>query len=84
MGLMAGSSARMESSSLVGLREVRLSPHHWVPDILFSSFLLHQLSLKSAFIRGSVIRYVHIPAKAVDTQLLEDATRRGEFAQQLG
>ncbi|PWN24778.1 Sm-like ribonucleo protein [Jaminaea rosea] len=36
----------------------------------------HLLSLKSAFIRGSVVRYVHIPAGAVDTQLLEDATRR--------
>lgn len=35
-------------------------------------------AVKSAFIRGSVIRYVHIPASAVDTTLLEDATRRGE------
>lgn len=25
-----------------------------------------------------MIRYVHIPASAVDTTLLEDATRRGE------
>ena len=29
------------------------------------------------FIRGSVVRYVHLPAAAVDTALLEDATRRG-------
>lgn len=29
------------------------------------------------FIRGSVVRYVHLPAGAVDTTLLEDATRRG-------
>ncbi|CAO1623313.1 unnamed protein product [Parajaminaea phylloscopi] len=36
----------------------------------------HLLALKSAFIRGSVVRYVHIAAGAVDTQLLEDATRR--------
>ncbi|CAO1628871.1 unnamed protein product [Jaminaea pallidilutea] len=36
----------------------------------------HLLALKSAFIRGSVVRYVHIPSGAVDTQLLEDATRR--------
>jgi len=28
------------------------------------------------FIRGSVVRYVHLPVSAVDTQLLEDATRR--------
>lgn len=25
------------------------------------------------------MRYVHLPAAAVDTALLEDATRRGEF-----
>ncbi|GAC92471.1 hypothetical protein PHSY_000024 [Pseudozyma hubeiensis SY62] len=37
----------------------------------------HMMAVKSAFIRGSVVRYVHIPAAAVDTQLLEDATRRG-------
>lgn len=37
------------------------------------------MAVKSAFIRGSVVRYVHIPAAAVDTQLLEDATRRGEL-----
>ncbi|PWN93438.1 U6 snRNA-associated Sm-like protein LSm2 [Acaromyces ingoldii] len=36
----------------------------------------HLAAVKSAFIRGSVIRYVHIPASAVDTQLLEDATRK--------
>jgi U6 snRNA-associated Sm-like protein LSm2 len=33
--------------------------------------------VKSVFIRGSVVRYVHLPAGAVDTTLLEDATRRG-------
>ena len=26
-----------------------------------------------------MVRYVHLPAAAVDTALLEDATRRGEF-----
>ncbi|WFD35803.1 U6 snRNA-associated Sm-like protein LSm2 [Malassezia cuniculi] len=36
----------------------------------------HMMAVKSTFIRGSVVRYVHIPAAAVDTQLLEDATRR--------
>ena len=33
--------------------------------------------MKNCFIRGSVVRYVQLPADAVDTQLLEDATRRG-------
>ena len=31
------------------------------------------------FIRGSVVRYVHLPAGQVDIPLLEDATRRGEL-----
>lgn len=37
-----------------------------------------QSSVKNVFIRGSVVRYVHLPAASVDTQLLEDATRRGK------
>ncbi|GAB7342571.1 hypothetical protein MBLNU457_g0748t1 [Dothideomycetes sp. NU457] len=36
----------------------------------------HLSSVKNIFIRGSVVRYVHLPAAAVDTPLLEDATRR--------
>ncbi|KAF9644550.1 U6 snRNA-associated Sm-like protein LSm2 [Thelephora ganbajun] len=36
----------------------------------------HMIAVKNCFIRGSVVRYVQIPADAVDTQLLEDATRR--------
>jgi hypothetical protein len=40
-------------------------------------FLQLQSSVKNVFIRGSVVRYVHLPANAVDTPLLEDATRRG-------
>lgn len=36
-----------------------------------------QSAVKNVFIRGSVVRYVHLPANAVDTALLEDATRRG-------
>ncbi|KAI9595290.1 hypothetical protein BDF19DRAFT_65701 [Syncephalis fuscata] len=36
----------------------------------------HLISVKNCFIRGSVVRYVHLPAAAVDTALLQDATRR--------
>jgi len=36
----------------------------------------HMMAVKNCFIRGSVVRYVQLPANAVDTQLLEDATRR--------
>ena len=37
--------------------------------------------MKNCFIRGSVIKYVQLPAQEVDTELLQDATRR-EAAQQ--
>ena len=36
-----------------------------------------KMAVKNCFIRGSVVRYVQLPAEHVDTQLLEDATRRG-------
>ena len=35
-----------------------------------------QLSVKNCFIRGSVIRYVQLPAEDIDTALLQDATRK--------
>ena len=37
------------------------------------------MAVKNCFIRGSVVRYVQLPAEHIDTQLLEDATRRGPF-----
>ncbi|KAK4117160.1 U6 snRNA-associated Sm-like protein LSm2 [Canariomyces notabilis] len=43
----------------------------------------HLSAVKNVFIRGSVVRYVHLPASAVDIPLLEDATRR-EAANQAG
>jgi U6 snRNA-associated Sm-like protein LSm2 len=36
----------------------------------------HLSSVKNIFIRGSVVRYVHLPASEVDRGLLEDASRR--------
>lgn len=36
----------------------------------------HLMSVNSVFVRGSVVRYVHIDPIDVDTTLLEDATRR--------
>ncbi|KAK7459056.1 U6 snRNA-associated Sm-like protein LSm2 [Colletotrichum acutatum] len=41
----------------------------------------HLSSVKNVFIRGSVVRYVHLPAGSVDVPLLEDATRREAAAQ---
>ncbi|CAF9920829.1 MAG: U6 snRNA-associated Sm-like protein LSm2 [Gomphillus americanus] len=41
----------------------------------------HLSSVKNVFIRGSVVRYVHLPAASVDTALLEDATRREAASQ---
>ncbi|KAJ1984742.1 U6 snRNA-associated Sm-like protein LSm2 [Dimargaris cristalligena] len=36
----------------------------------------HMMSVKNCFIRGSVVRYVHLPPAAIDTALLQDAARR--------
>jgi len=41
----------------------------------------HMMAVKNCFIRGSVVRYVQLPAEYVDTQLLEDATRREAVTQ---
>jgi hypothetical protein len=41
-----------------------------------SIFLLKKQSVKNCFIRGSVVRYVQLPADEVDTQLLQDAARK--------
>ena len=36
----------------------------------------NQLAVKNVFIRGSVVRYIQIPASEVDTQLLQDSCRK--------
>ncbi|EEB11739.1 Surfeit locus protein, putative [Pediculus humanus corporis] len=41
----------------------------------------HMLSIKNCFIRGSVVRYVQLPADEVDTQLLQDAARKEAASQ---
>ena len=46
---------------------------------LLTDGVMRQSAVKNVFIRGSVVRYVHLPANAVDVPLLEDATRRGTF-----
>lgn len=40
---------------------------------LYSGF---QLSVKNCFIRGSVVRYVQLPAEEVDVNLLQDSARK--------
>lgn len=35
-----------------------------------------QASVNNCFIRGSVVRYIHLPKDAVDLEVLHDATRR--------
>jgi len=35
----------------------------------------HMMSVRNCFIRGSVVRYVQLPAKEVDTALLQDSSR---------
>jgi U6 snRNA-associated Sm-like protein LSm2 len=36
----------------------------------------HMKSVRNCFIRGSVVRYVQLPADAVDVDILHDAPRR--------
>ena len=40
--------------------------------------------MKNCFIRGSVIKYVQLPSAEVDTELLQDATRREVALQKSG
>ena len=47
-----------------------------VPAIYSQSLTTPQMAIKNTFIRGSVVRYVQLPSESVDTQLLQDATRR--------
>lgn len=44
--------------------------------VLDESRYPHMSAVKNVFIRGSVVRYIHLSANNVDTALLEDATRR--------
>ncbi|KAH3686306.1 hypothetical protein WICPIJ_002668 [Wickerhamomyces pijperi] len=39
----------------------------------------HLSSVKSIFLRGSTVRYVHLSKGDVDTNLLQDASRRGKL-----
>lgn len=45
-------------------------------EVLNAEHHPHLLSVTSVFIRGSVVRYVHITPADVDVTLLQDATRR--------
>jgi small nuclear ribonucleoprotein (snRNP)-like protein len=45
-------------------------------SIVNESSYPHLSSVKNIFIRGSVVRYVHLPVDKVDRGLLEDASRR--------
>lgn len=40
----------------------------------------HLLSIKNCFVRGSVVRYVQLPADEIDTQLLQDSARKEAVA----
>ena len=50
-------------------------------DILDPVKFPHLASLQNIFIRGSVVRYIHLSPDDVDTQLLQDATRRAHRGQ---
>ncbi|VEU21705.1 DEKNAAC102534 [Brettanomyces naardenensis] len=40
----------------------------------------HFVAVRSVFIRGSTIRYIHLNPNSVDTNLLQDASRREAMA----
>ena len=61
------------------LKQWFASSSHQTPPCLVSNLL--QLSVKNCFIRGSVVRYVQLPADEVDTQLLQDAARKEAMQQ---
>lgn len=35
----------------------------------------HLMSVTNCFIRGSVVRYIHLPADSADIQVLQDSAR---------
>eukprot|EP00941_MAST-03F_sp_MAST-3F-sp1_P001080 g1080.t1 len=45
-------------------------------DVVDKECFPQLMTIRSAFIRGSVVRYVQIPKKEVDVDLLQDASRR--------
>lgn len=47
-----------------------------------SPALSPQASVNNCFIRGSVVRYIHLPKEAVDLEVLHDATRRNHRGEQ--
>lgn len=40
----------------------------------------HFIAVRNLFIRGSTIRYIHLKSSYVDTNLLQDASRREAMA----
>jgi small nuclear ribonucleoprotein (snRNP)-like protein len=62
----------------IKVRDEEKYPHmvsSFIQNTYLYSPLTFKLSVKNCFIRGSVIRYVHIPKEHVDVDLLQDATR---------
>lgn len=58
---------------------ISLSTHLLLPEstcLMLKLLVWLQLSVRNCFIRGSVVRYVQLPAEEVDTVLLQDATRK--------
>ncbi|KAJ5900113.1 hypothetical protein N7495_004857 [Penicillium taxi] len=45
-------------------------------EVLELDRFAHFSSVKTMFIRGSVVRYLVLPKSEIDVELLEDATRR--------
>jgi U6 snRNA-associated Sm-like protein LSm2 len=56
---------------------IKLTDVHVVDEQKFP----HLIPMKNCFLRGSVIRYVHLPKADVDIQVLQDSSRRASRPQ---
>ena len=70
LGGVCGTASPVSSAGQCAVLTCAVIGRSWqVPSCL-------QTSVKVIFVRGSVIRYVHIPKDAVDTELLQDAATK--------
>lgn len=62
------------------LRDIKVKDEDKYPHMVctltsFQCTDCNKMCVKNCFIRGSVVRYVHVPAKHVAADLLQDASR---------
>mmetsp|Transcript_24321 Transcript_24321/g.56675 ORF Transcript_24321/g.56675 Transcript_24321/m.56675 type:complete len:108 (-) Transcript_24321:1-324(-) len=79
---LQGKEVIVELKNDVSIRGILHSVDHFLniklekTSVVQASRFPQLTTLKTAFIRGSVVRYVHLPRTEVDTELLQDAARK--------